>query len=256
MNVGKLGVTRTVERNQLPRLDNVVARISALPTPSVAALGSASYRMHCASERLRQNGIVVKGAHSSLSEYAIRCELERDALTWAQHEKEVDNFLWRRPIGRPRPPALRDILIYAHLRSLQAVLPIKAGREIRLSEARKLTAEALDLTCSTRTAKSRRPSLDQVRRAEDRTSYRFRLMTKARGEGHQTLWRADTAFEVLKLAAICLWSVEAERRGDRFDRQIFEEQAALLRSCCRWLDVAEALDRHAAPSAPARLPSA
>jgi hypothetical protein len=108
------------------------------------------------------------------------------------------------------------------------------GLEVR--EARKRTALLFDLTCDNRFARTRRPSIDQVKWAEERTIARFTLL--------QQRWRGGALLGRAWLKGVyVLGFYIGEMNGTPLDPEAFCQDATCLVSICRTLDAVERLDR-------------
>jgi hypothetical protein len=91
------------------------------------------------------------------------------------------------------------------------------------------------LTCDTRFSRTRRPSVDQVKWAEERTIARFKLLHR---------WRGDRLLGSAWLKCVyVLGFYIAEMNGTPLDPEAFCTDATCLVSICRTLDAVERLDR-------------
>jgi hypothetical protein len=214
-------------------LDALTARLAAFPA-SFADAHSQDLRERCARASLKARGIKLRGDKSAIEalvEYEVHYRLERVR----DLDEDLDVVLTIPASGRPnRYSALRDFLVFARYRiectKLGTSLDPRLGRE-----ARKSTARYFALTCDTSAVRSRRLSVEQVRRAEERTLQRFGLiyhLDQGRLLSESLLW-------ALQILDAC----RAESGGRQIDAAKFEENARGLSLLSRLLDALQHAQR-------------
>jgi hypothetical protein len=163
-------------------------------------------------------------------------EKERVTNILRHFECQADQILSDAIDGRPNThSSIRDLLIVAHQQVMQASLPGGAEDHARERQlARKITAQSFGLNCGTRLSKTARPSLDQVRRAQERTSKRFLLIRKIHNQ--------DLLSPALDKAILVLGHYLAELTG-KPDQKAFARDASHLVAVCRLADTIERLQR-------------
>jgi hypothetical protein len=216
-------------RRETMDLETTLRRLAEFPVVWLADAGSAEQRARWSREALRKKGVVLRGHESALDELvALSVEKLRSQLQ--VFDELVQSALRARLPGRPNErSALRDFLIFTVV-----VLHQSTGANIR--EARKRAARFFGLTCDTRFSRRQRPSLDQVKRAEERTMRRFQLLRRW-GESNSLLgltWQKGVT-----VLGFCL----AEGAGRPLDSEAFRADATALISICRTLDAVERVAR-------------
>ncbi len=210
-------------------LDDLMKRLAAFPVLGVARAGTREMQTRLARDGLKARNILLRG-HRSAIEELIAFETEHRRSQLQAFDDFVDELLQCRSDGRPNKyTALRDFIIFTECVLLQSV-----GR-LKVREARKRTAQMFGLTSDTKFARTRRPSIDQVKWAEERTTARFALLQRWRGsELIHPAW--------LKCVSVLGFYI-IEMSGEPLDREAFFTDATCLISVCRLLDAVEKLDR-------------
>lgn len=213
-------------------LDDLLGRLEALPTISLAQAGSPEQQLSWAREHLRKVGVVLRG-HKTAIDKLLQYEIERKTAVLQQYDVDVTTALEAPTGGRPnKHSALRDLFIFTLCALVRTRLESKREQS-GARDAQKRTAQFFRLTCDTKHARTRRPSLDQVKWAEQRTFRRFA--------------RLDRGAVLLDLAwtraVYVLGFYIAETEGTPIDAEGFHAYAAALVSFCRTLDFVERIDR-------------
>jgi hypothetical protein len=210
-------------------LDCILKRLGKFPVIGVAHSGTPEMQTRWARDDLKDRNVLLRG-HRSVIEALVAYEIKHKRSQLQIFDEYVDELLQSRTDGRPnKHSALRDFLIFTEQVLLQSV-----GR-LEVREARKRTAQMFGLTCDTKFARTRRPSVDQVKWAEERTLGRFRLLER---------WRGDGLLSSAWLKAVyVLGFYVAEMNGSPLDPEAFCTDATCLVSVCRALDAVERLDR-------------
>lgn len=209
------------------KLDAMLERFARVPIQGLADAGSREMKERCARADLKNRGIELRGHKTAINEL-VRYEIERRRARQAYYDGCADVVLESPADGRPNQhSALRDLMIYAHrCFSLSKAFAPENPRSLR--DARKSTAQFFGLTCDTRTARTRRPSTDQIKWAEDRTLARFeRIYHLDRGQ-------LLTEGMVWSLQAIGKYRAELDGRPTAVAD--LEVHVANLASLCRLLD--------------------
>jgi hypothetical protein len=211
-------------------LDHILRRIGEFPVIGIAHLGTAEMQTRWARDDLKSRSILLRG-HRSAIDALVTYEVEHKSSQLQAFDEYVDELLNCRTDGRPnKHSALRDLLIFAQQFLLQSLGKLEAR------EARKRTAQIFSLTCDTRFARTRRPSIDQVKWAEDRTIHRFALL--------QQRWRGDQLLSLTWLKAVhVLGFYIAEMNGAPLDPETYFSDVTCLVSICRTVDAVERLNR-------------
>lgn len=209
-------------------LDATLRRLAEFPVVWLADAGSAEQRARWSREALMKKGIVLRGHKSAIDELIVLAVGKQRSQLQAFDEM-VRSALAARLPGRPNErSALRDFLIFS-----MVVLYQSDGATLR--EARKRTAQFFGLTCDTRFARRQRPSLDQIKWAEERTVHRFGLLRRW-GESSLLKLAWQNGIAVLGFCA-------AEGAGNPLDPEAFRDDATALVSICRTLDAVERVCR-------------
>jgi hypothetical protein len=210
-------------------LDLLLKRLGAFPVMGLAHAGSPEMHIRWAREGPKKRDVHLRG-HKTAIDTLVTYEVEHKKALLQVYDEYVDQLLESRADGRPnKHSALRDFLIFAEQQLLQLV-----GR-LEVRDARKRAAQIFGLTCDTRFARTRRPSIDQVKWAEERTIARFKLLQK---------WRGDGLLGAAWLKGVyVLGFYISELNGAPLDPETFHADAACLVALCRTLDAAERLDR-------------
>jgi hypothetical protein len=165
-----------------------------------------------------------KSAIRALIEYEMKYRFERVAGA----DRWTESVLASPVSGRPNAhPVARDFLVFTQCRIERGKLGFVDDPRLT-REARQATARMFGLTCDTAVARSRRFSVEQVRRAEERTLDRFVL-----------IHHLDRG---LLLTEGLLWGIKfvgdywAEARGGKIEIEEYEENARRLSLLCRVLD--------------------
>ena len=211
-------------------LDHLLKRIDEFPVVGIAHAGTREMQTRWARDDLKARNILLRG-HKSAIDALVGFEVGHKRSQLEAFDEWVDELLQCRTDGRPnKHTALRDFLIFTEHVLLQSV-----GR-LEVREARKRTALMFGLTCDTRFARTRRPSIDQVKWAEERTIARFMLL--------QQRWRGDALLGPAWLKGVyVLGFYIGEMNGTPLDPEAFCTDATCLVSICRTLDAVERLDR-------------
>lgn len=209
-------------------LDRLLKRLAEFPIVGLAHAGTPEMQIRWARNDLAGRKVLLRG-HRTAVEALVAYEIEHKRSQLQGFDGIVEQLLDCRTDGRPnKHSALRDFLVFTQQHMLQSL-----GLEVR--EARKRTAQIFGLTCDTKFARTRRPSTDQVKWAEERTIARFVLLRKFRGD-------ALLAPAWCK-AVYVLGFYIAEGKGAPLDPEAFLADATCLVSICRTLDAFEKLDR-------------
>jgi hypothetical protein len=223
MSAMKKPASRTID------LDRLLKRLAEFPIVGVAHAGTREMQTRWARDDLKAKDIVLRG-HRSAIDALVAFEVEHRRSQLQVFDELVDELLQCRTDGRPnKHTALRDFIIFTQQVLLQSV-----GR-LETREARKRTAQMFGLTSDTKFARTRRPSIDQVKWAEERTIARFMLLQRWRGgELLSPAW--------LKCVYVLGFYI-GEMNGTPLDPEAFFTDATCLVSVCRTLDAVERLDR-------------
>lgn len=210
-------------------LDRFMKRLDEFPITGVAHAGTREMQTRWARDGLKARNILLRG-HRSAIDALVTFEIENNRSQLQAFDELVDELLQCRTDGRPnKHTALRDFIIFTECVLLQSV-----GR-LKVREARKRTAQMFGLTSDTKFARTRRPSVDQVKWAEERTTARFALLQRWRGSGLlHPAW--------LKCVYVLGFYI-IEMSGEPLDQEAFFTDATCLISVCHLLDAVEKLDR-------------
>lgn len=197
--------------------DKMLARLDSIPVIGLTHACSQEMQEQSARAALKARGVKLRGDRTLICE-AVRLEMVQRTAQRRRFDKLTMVVLATPVNGRPiQQSALRNILIYAH----------RLAQPGRLSEARKSTATFFGLRRGTRTVRTRHPSIEQVRRAEESIDDRFSLIQHA---------DADRILsEGIGRARSVLDGYLAELRGEG-DLAEFEAQVGELKLLCRLLD--------------------
>jgi hypothetical protein len=210
-------------------LDHLLKRLAEFPIIGLANAGTPDMQTRWARDDLKDRKVLLRG-HRSAIEALVAYEIQHKRSQLKVFDEYVDELLQSRTDGRPnKHSALRDFLIFTEQVLLQSI-----GR-LEVREARKRTAQMFGLTCDTRFARTRRPSIDQVKWAEERTMARFILLRRWRGD--------DLLAPAWRKGVYVLGFYIGEMSGTPLDPEAFFTDATCLISVCRTLDAVERLDR-------------
>jgi hypothetical protein len=160
-------------RRDACNLDLLLQWLDGLPTINFAQVAPPEMRRRMALEALKDE-VVFRGMHYTGVDKLVEFEIERQTTLLEVCAANDKQLLKGQVVGRPGNPAIRDLLLFVLQRSLEA-----AGLKIR--PARKLAAQMFGLNHGTKYIKTTKPSVEQVRRPEERTLRRFALLEKERG---------------------------------------------------------------------------
>ncbi len=198
----------------------------------LAQAGSAEMRRKLARDKLEHRGIELRRAHKTAIDALVAFESDRQTTLLRIYDDNVEQLLHIRTDGRPnKHSVLRDLLIFAQQHLMQHVGQLQAR------DARKRTAQMFGLTSDTKFARTWRPSIEQVRRAEERTLGRFALLQKVRGGGELLSLAWFRAVYVLG------FYISELNDGVPLDAEAFHADATWLISLCRTLDAFERMNR-------------
>ncbi len=219
----------SISRSKTLDIDHILKRLGEFPIVGLAHAGNREMQTRRARDDLKTRKILLRG-HKSAIDALIAYEIGHKKSQLQIYDKFVDGLLQSRTDGRPnKHSALRDFLIFTEQVLLQSV-----GR-LEVRDARKRTAQMFGLTCDTKFARTRRPSIDQVKWAEERTIARFKLLQR---------WRGARLLSPAWLKCVyVLGFYIAEMNGTPLDPEAFHADATCLVSICRTLDAVERLDR-------------
>jgi hypothetical protein len=211
-------------------LDLLLKRLGEFPVIGLAHAGTVDMQTRWARDELKARNILLRG-HRSAIDALVAFEVEHKKSQLQAFDELVAELLQCRTDGRPnKHSVLRDFLIFAQQHLMQHVGRLKAR------DARKRTAQMFGLTSDTKFTRTRMSSIEQVRRAEERTFARFALLLKVRG--------SDELLSPAWLKAVyVLGFYIGEMNGTPFDPEEFYAAATCLVSVCRTLDAVERMDR-------------
>jgi hypothetical protein len=211
-------------------LDHLLKRLAEFPIISLAHAGTREMQTRWARDELKARNILLRG-HRSAIDALVAFEVDHKRSQLQAFDELVDELLQCRTDGRPnKHTSLRDFIIFTQQGLLQSV-----GR-LEVRESRKRAARMFGLTSDTKFARTRRPSIDQVKWAVERTLTRFALLQKR--------WRGSGLLGPALLKCVyVLGFYIGEMSGTPLDPEAFFTDATCLVSVCRTLDAVERLDR-------------
>ncbi len=217
-----------------PQIDlgHLLKRIDELSVIGIAQIGPPAMLRKLAVRALENRGVELRRAHRTAVNELVAFEIDRQMATVQMWDNEVERLFHVRTAGRPnKHSALSDFLIFAGQHWLQF------GGKLKARDARNRIAKMFGLTSDTKFSRSRLPSVEQVRRAEERTLARLALLQKIRG--------GDELLNPGWLQAVCVLGLYMSELNDgvTHDPEAFRAAGAWLVCLCRMLDALERLDR-------------
>jgi hypothetical protein len=206
--------------------DDLLKLLGELPVVGLAHGRDLEMRRRLALDELKRVGVEFRGAHASLIETVIAFEDDRQTKLMDLRDAENERLLRSRADGRPnKHSVLQDLFVFAVQRWFQL------GGQLKARDARKRTAQLFGFTYGTKYVRTRRPSIEQVRRAEGRMLDRFLLLRKARGDGF-------TKPVVVRAARV----IDAYMNGAPLDAAFLTDATRIV-YMCRLLEALERSDR-------------